>query len=148
MHRAAQRKNDIVDVAGNVDGFTGLHIGRKRGAGTESSKCGDGRLENVLQHDLDALFAVGKERIQWEEHDGVNDAQRIVDQHTAAVIAQQLRAELADEVCEVSTQTNGSQLHTSEMSVPHREPTMGLVDSAGFRQSHIQTEPYRRYTHP
>ena len=82
---------DVRDILADAGFFRGFHVGGdggNGGTGAEGNGCG---FEQVLEHDLSAAPAAAKTGVNGEEGEHVHEAQHVVDDQGAAVVANQLR---------------------------------------------------------
>lgn len=73
MHGAAHGQNQVADILGDADVAACFLTDRQGSGGGLGGKGGDGRGDNVLQL-LDAQLAAGKQCVQGEENQNVQQA--------------------------------------------------------------------------
>ena len=107
MHGSAQGQDDVADFGVDAGFLSSFHVGgdgSDGGAGAEGHGSG---LKQVLPHDLGAALAAAEAGIDGEEHKHVDEAQGVVNDQGAAVVADQLRAVGGDQVGEEAEEADG-----------------------------------------
>ena len=107
MHRRAEGEDDVRDVLVDAGLLSDLHVRgdrRNGGAGAERHRR---RAEEFGEHDLRRALASAEAGVDREEDEHVREAHQIVDDESAAVVADQLGTVRRDEVGEEAEETDG-----------------------------------------
>lgn len=78
VHRCTHREHDIADLTGNAGVLGGFHVSGDSSNGGACAEGNCGRLEQVLEHDLDCTLAAAEACVDGEEDKHVDKADYIV----------------------------------------------------------------------
>ena len=138
VHGAAHGQHQIADVLGHADAVTGLLVHGDGGGGGLGGKGGDGGAQDVFDHGRHTVPAAGQEGVEGEEDHPIEGAQGVVDQHGAAVVADDLGAVGGHQVGEVGAQADwghqhddAHELHDDVVQVGQQPAHGALLAAAG-----------------
>ena len=107
VHGSTQGQDNVGDILRDAGFFSSFHIGgdsSNRGASAEGNSSG---LEQLAEHDLCSTLAAAKAGIDGEEHEHVSEAQHVVDDQRAAVVADQLGTVGSDQISKEAEEADG-----------------------------------------
>ncbi len=107
VHGGTHGYDHVADFLGYAAVLRGLHV---RGYGGNRGTCAEGHrsgTENVLEHDFQALFAAAKVGIYGEENYAVGKTHEVIDEKSAAVVADKVRAICGHQICKEAEETDG-----------------------------------------
>lgn len=111
VHRCAHRTYDRGDLPRHVHVVAGTELEWQRGGGRTGTERGQGRYEDFLKEMLYAPPSGSYERIEAEEDEEVRKHRRIVDEQSATIGGEQLRAVGTGQVCEIAGEADRCELH-------------------------------------
>ena len=107
VHGGAQGQDDVGDILADAGLLGGLHVGGDGGDGGAGAEGNGSGLEEVLEHDLHSALAAAEAGVDGEEGEHVGEAQDIVDDQGAGVVADQLGAVVSNQVGEEAEEADG-----------------------------------------